>query len=60
LSLRALWFILGLIRRAMVDVTVTAVVAFAIAIILGGGWRRTRLTWRSLKGRFQRFIADST
>lgn len=60
LSFRALWFILSLVRRAMVDVTVTAVIAFTIAIILGGGWRRSKVTWRLLKTRFQRFIADST
>lgn len=60
LSIRTIWFILRLIRRVMIDMTVTALLALVVAVLFGGGWRRSRVTWKMLRGRFQQLIANTT
>lgn len=44
LSLRAVWFLVRLTRRAMIDLGVGMLIALVAAIFVGGGWRRARLT----------------
>jgi hypothetical protein len=56
LSLRAVWFLLRLARRTMLDLSVGMVVAIVAAILLGGGWKRARGTLTNLIARGQRFI----
>jgi hypothetical protein len=56
LSLRAVWLLLRLARRAMLDLSVGMFLAMVAAIMLGGGWSRARLTLTNLVTRAQRFI----
>jgi hypothetical protein len=58
LSLRVLWYLLRVVRRAVLDLSVGMLVALVAAIVLGGGWRRARVTLSTLVGRAQRFIAS--
>lgn len=59
LGIRAIWFLLGLARRAAVDVTVGMLIALAAAVIMGGGLRRFRVTIQSWRARFQRLLTDA-
>jgi hypothetical protein len=59
LSLRAVWFLLRLARRAMVDLGVGMLVALAATIVLGGGWKRARLTLNNTIAKARRLIAGA-
>jgi hypothetical protein len=59
LSLRAVWFLLRLARRAMVDLGVGMLVTLVAAIIMGGGWRRARLTLSNTIARARQIIASA-
>lgn len=59
LSIRALWLLLGLLRRAIVDTSIALVLALAVTIVLGGGWNRARVTLRLWAGRARRLITNS-
>lgn len=59
LSLRAVWFLLRLARRAMVDLGVGMLVAFAAAILMGGGLSKAKTTMKSTLARARQLIAGA-
>ena len=58
LGLRLVWGLLRAIRRAMLDLSMGALIMVILAIILGGGWRRARSTLSRLWTRSRRFIME--
>lgn len=59
LTIRVLWLLITAIRRAMMDVGVGMLVALVGVIVLGGGWRRARVTLTGLMTKARRFIGDA-
>lgn len=58
LGLRLVWGLLRAIRRAMLDLSMGALIMVILAVILGGGWRRARFTLSRLWTRSRRFIME--
>jgi hypothetical protein len=56
LTLRVIWFLIASIRRAMLDVSLGMMVVIVGAVILGGGWKRARMTLSRVIDRTKRFI----
>lgn len=58
LTIRVLWFLVTAIRRAIIDAGVGMMIALVGVIVLGGGWRRARVTLTGLVERARRFVRE--
>lgn len=59
LTIRVVWILLTAVRRAMMDVGVGMLVALIGVIVLGGGWRRARITLTGLLSKARRFVTQA-